>query len=204
MVTHLQPIGLICMVLNHKLAVVEQPDIVPIRDGLARINQLARSAIGSCLDVVGWLAPDAGAGIALAAGVDECLAMLESNFRFRGFTICNGVGAAALPVSQSALREVFTAAMLAASDSRTGPVELILQAQVSIAQAVLTIESRPGAGSGCDAEVAYRAITWADVEALAQAHGVLLTHAGSVVALTFVASPELAQPHGCARGEGGR
>ena len=203
MFTHLQPIGLLCKVLDRKLT-ADQPDIVQIRDGLPKINQLARSAIGSCLGVVGWLAPDADAGIALAAGVDECLAMLESNFRFRGFTVRSDLGAAALPVSQSALREVFTAAMLAASDSGAGPFELIVHAQVSIAQAVLTIELRPGVGSGCDAETAYRAITWTDVEALAQAHGVMLTHAGSVVALTFVASPELAQPHGCARGEGER
>ena len=103
MVVHLQPIGMIYEVLDRKLA-AGAPDLGAIREGLGKINSMARSAVNSCLDVVTWLAPDATAAINLNTGVAECLDMLHGNFSFRGFTLCNEIGAVPLPVSQSALR----------------------------------------------------------------------------------------------------
>ena len=193
MVVNLQPIGMIYEVLDRKMAGSE-PDMAPIREGLGKINTLARSAIGSCLDVVTWLAPDPAAVTGLGAGVEECLELLSNNFRFRGFNTVNDVGDATFQVSQPALREVLTAALIAATDGADGPVELRISAQSEPERTRLTIDTRPGDGTGFSTELAYRSLTWGDVEALAQEHRTAFTRDGTLVTLTYpfvlVAAPE--------------
>ncbi len=187
MVVHLQPIGMIYEVLDRKLG-AGAPDLAAIREGLGKINNLARSAVNSCLDVVTWLAPDATATIGLSAGVADCLEMLSGNFRFRGFTICNEIGDAPLQVSQAALREVFTSALIALTDGADGPVDLVLGVRLSGGETAVTVQTRPGQGSGFTTEMAYRAMAWSDVLALAQAHGVALTREGPLATLKFAAA----------------
>ena len=186
MVVHLQPIGMIYEVLERKLG-AGNPDLVAIREGLGKINQLARSAATSCLDVVTWLAPDATATIGLGAGLTDCLEMLSGNFRFRGFTIRNAIGDMQFDVSQAALREVFTSALLAATDDAAGPVDLALGARLADHQAVISIQTGPGQGTGFSTEMAYRAMAWSDVQALAQAHAVQLSRDGSLIEMAFTA-----------------
>ena len=187
MVVHLQPIGMIYEVLERKLA-VDKPDLGSVREGLGKINHLARSAVNSCLDVVTWLAPDSSAAIGVGAGVSECLAMLSGNFQFRGFAICNEIGAAPIQVSQAALREVLTSALIAITDSIAAPADLLLQLRVAANQAVISVQTKPGQGTGFNTEMAYRAMAWSDLEALAQANHVELAREGALVTLTFAAS----------------
>ena len=187
MVVHLQPIGMIYEVLDRKLA-AGAPDLGAIREGLGKINHLARSAVNSCLDVVTWLAPDATAAIGLSAGVADCLEMLRGNFSFRGFTISNEIGDAPFQVSQSALREVFTAALIAITDGAAGPVDLVLRVRLSDHQAMVSVQARSGQGSGFTTEMAYRAMAWSDVQALAQAHTVALMCEGPLATFSFQAS----------------
>lgn len=190
MVVHLQPIGMIYEVLDRKLGAGD-PDLGAIREGLGKINNLARAAVNSCLDVVTWLAPDTAAAIPLSDGVTECLEMLSGNFRFRGFTICNEIGNAPLPVPQAALREVLTSALIAATDGATAPVEVVLSARLSTDKAVVTIQTRPGEGTGFNTDMAYRAMVWSDVQVLARAHEIELTREGPLTTLTFVPRPPL-------------
>ena len=184
MVVHLQPIGMIYEVLDRKLGVVA-PDLVAVREGLAKINQLARSAVTSSLDVVTWLAPDASAVTNVGAGVHECLDLLHSNLAFRGFTVCNEVGDVPQQVLQSALREVLTAALISLTDSAAGPVEVVLSGAVSSGQAVISIHTRPGQGTGFTTEMSYRAVAWSDVQALAYTHAVDLSVLGPAVQIRF-------------------
>ncbi len=123
LVVDLQPIGLIYQVLDRKLNAGET-ELAPIRESLARIDVLARRAVASSLDVVSWLAPDTEASTPLGSGVVDCLNMLRSNFTFRGFAVHNEVGDAPLRVPQAALREVLTAALIAATDGASSPVDL--------------------------------------------------------------------------------
>jgi hypothetical protein len=187
LVVHLQPIGMIYEVLERKLS-VDKPDLGAVREGLGKINNLARLAVNSSLDVVTWLAPDPSAAIGIGAGVAECLAMLSGNFRFRGFNIANEVGEAPLQVSQAALREVFTAALIAITDNAAGPVDLLIQVHLSAHRATISVQTRPGEGTGFTTEMAYRAMVWNDVRALAQGNDVELVLEGAVATLTFTAS----------------
>ena len=187
LVVHLQPIGMIYEVLERKLS-VDTPDVGAVREGLGKINKLARSAVNSCLDVVTWLAPDPAAAMPLGAGVAECLTMLNGNFSFRGFTISNEIGDVPLQVSQAALREVFTAALIAITDRAAGPVDLLLQIRLSADQAVISVQTRPGEGTGFTAEMVYRAMLWSDVRALAEGRAVQLDDKGEFVSLIFSSS----------------
>jgi hypothetical protein len=91
-------------------------------------------------------------------------------------------------VSQAALREVFTAALIALTDNAAGPVDLLVQVRLLPDRATIQVETRPGDGTGFTAEMAYRVMVWNDVLALAQGHNVELALEGSVATLTFTAS----------------
>jgi hypothetical protein len=86
MVVHLQPIGMITEVMERRLR-MPAPDIGQVHESMDKINGFSRAAVQSCLDVVSWLAPEPGVAIGLDAGVQECVAMLRSNFSFRGFAL---------------------------------------------------------------------------------------------------------------------
>ena len=191
MVVHLQPIGMIYEVLERRLAMVN-PDLKAVREGLAKINTLARSAVVSCLDVVTWLAPDVNTSIGVGEGVAECVSTVNSDFRFRGFTVTNECGDAPLRVSQAALREVFTAALIAVTDNADDPVDLLLQLRLAGDQAVISVETRHGEATGFTNDLGYRALIWSDVVALAQLHQVVLQRDGNVAVLKFIASPSSA------------
>ena len=170
--------------LDRKLGVVA-PDLLAVREGLAKINQLARSAVTSSLDVVTWLAPDASAVTNVGAGVHECLDLLRSNLLFRGCTLCNEVGDMPQQVLQSPLREVLTAALISLTDSAAGPVDVVLSGEVSYGQAVISIQTRPVQGTGFTTEMSYREVAWSDVQALGHAHSVHLSVLGSTVQIRF-------------------
>ncbi len=191
LVVHLQPIGLIYQVLERKLAAGEN-GLAPVRDGLSRIDELAHRAVASSLDVVAWLAPDSDASTPLGTGVVDCLTMLRSNFTFRGFGVHNAVGDAPLHVPQAALREVLTAALIAATDDTSGPVQLTVRAHVSGIQAMVSVHVVAASGEHVPNDMAYRALHWSDVQALAQAHAVHLVLDGEFVSLTLAASPSTA------------
>src|SRR5205085_2062831 len=57
LVVNLQPIGMIYEVMDRRLRATT-PDLTHVRDSAGKINGFAKAALASCVDVVGWLAPD--------------------------------------------------------------------------------------------------------------------------------------------------
>ncbi len=187
MVVHLQPMGMICEVTDRKLAAGGAEAMTAARNAVTKINQLARSAITSCLDVVAWLAPDAEAQVTLSAAVAECLDLVRSNFTFRGFTMLNQVGdhqATMLP--QATTREVLTAALLACADDAGDLDELVVSLQPpesGDSGTWLSLQLRRGSGASHTEEGIYRRILWSDVQALADEHGLAMERLPAGVAL---------------------
>ena len=174
MVVHLQPIGMITEVMERRLRMPE-PDLAQVHESMDKINGFSRAAVQSCLDVVSWLAPEPGAVIALDAGVQECVAMLRSNFNFRGFTLKDEVGAAPAGVARAGLRNVLPACLLALTDRAAAPADVVVRAQPDGPLAVLSIEVRPTEGSvSFPGDPPYRLLEWHEVEALAGAEGIAL------------------------------
>jgi len=184
LVNHLQPIGLLYEVAVRKLGAVpfEQDSL---RDTMTGINNHARAGVASTLDVVSWLEPEDLGATALGPGVEECLNMLYSNFTFRGFAVDNQVGDARLPVARVALREVFTAALIAATDSAVQPVRIELGAETVAGRPLLSIRVVSIPADGNQDVMCYRTLSWVDVAALARAHGVGIEHEGGAARLTF-------------------
>ncbi len=185
MVVHLQPIGMITEVMERRLRLPD-PDLAQVHESMDRINGFSRAAVQSCLEVVSWLAPEEGASIALDAGVRECVAMLRSNFSFRGFDLKDEVGSPAVNVPRAALRNVLPASLLALTDRAASPADVVVSAQDSAGRAVLTVSLLPTAGAaGVAGDPPYRLLDWPEVQALARAEGVALEREGRQVRLTF-------------------
>ena len=188
MVVHLQPIGMITEVMERRLRMPE-PDLAQVHESMDKINGFSRAAVQSCLDVVSWLAPETGAVIALDAGVQECVAMLSSNFNFRGFALKDEVGAAPANVARAGLRNVLPACLLALTDRATAPADVVIRALPDGQLAVLSIEMLPTAGSvGFPGDPPYRLLEWHEVEALAGAEGITLQRDALTTRLTLPTS----------------
>lgn len=188
MVVHLQPIGMITEVMERRLR-MPTPDLAQVHESMAKINGFSRAAVQSCLDVVTWLAPDDGVTIALDAGVQESVGMLRSNFNFRGFTLKDEVGAMPVEVPRASLRNVLPAVLVALTDTAPSPADVSINATTDAGQAVVTVTVTSTDGTqGFAGDAPYRLLEWEEVQALAEAEGVVLERDGQKVRITIAAA----------------
>ena len=185
MVGPLHPIELIVEAIDRRLKAAV-PDLANIRENLGKIKNLSRSAVHSCTNLTGWLAPEDGAVTMLGEGIDECLALLKTDFSMRGFEVRNEAREIGVDVSRAALRNVLTASLITATDTAPGPADLVLTAELSQGHAVLSILVRPADGvAGFGDAAPYRRLEWRDVGVLAQAESVDLLHQGDRVSMRY-------------------
>jgi len=179
MVVNLQAIAMMAEVMNAKLD-RGSPDPASFHASIAKLNRLARDAVANCLKVAEWLEPGEDQGVRLADGIEECLALLTSNFNFRGFLVSRELSDAPLQVSRVALRHLLIAALITLTDAAGGPCEVKVKAEVKAGMAEITvgISPRKDEFEGLPYEPGYRQLEWSDVQALAQAEGVELVHGG--------------------------
>ncbi len=190
LVGEFQPIGMIATMLDRRLQ-SDVPNLIHLRDNSAALGKLARTSANTCMNLMSWLAPKTGAVTPLGSGVLDCLNLLITEFRFRGFVILNEVTELPLDLSTTALRSVLPAALFAMSDQQAGPADFVLKAEAVSGGVELSIMRKPVDRSAENSPVSdYRALTWQDVMALAKAESVACMQSGDVVALTFLkASP---------------
>jgi len=183
LVVNLQPIGMIYEVMERRLR-APQPDLAHVQESATKINVFARAALASCLDVVGWLAPDEAVGITLQEGARECSSLLATSLSFRGYALRNEVGAVTRQVRRSALRSLLTATLIHATDHLQPPAELLLAAVAQDGGVEISVATRPTEGDkGFAHEPGYRKIEWRDLQALAAAEGVQLARDGAHITL---------------------
>lgn len=195
MVGSLHPIELIAEAIDRRLQATV-PDLANARENLAKIKSLSRSAVISCTNLTSWLAPEKGAVTMLGDGIDECMALLKTDFDMRGFAIRNDAREIGIDVSRAALRNVLTASLIAATDAAARPADLVLSAELSQGHAVISILVCPAerVAGFADAGI-YRNLEWSDVGALAQAESVELSRHGGRVIMRFpVAGDALRAP----------
>ncbi|MDB5859088.1 MAG: hypothetical protein JWQ76_2777 [Ramlibacter sp.] len=183
LVVNLQPIGMIYEVMERRLR-VPQPDLAHVQESATKINTFARAALASCLDVVGWLAPDEAVGIPLQEGARECSSLLATSLGFRGYALRNEVGAITRQVRRSALRSLLTGTLIHSADHLKPPAELVLAAVAQEGGVEIGVTTRPTDGDkGFANEPNYRKIEWRDLQALAAAEGVQLAREGARITL---------------------
>lgn len=185
MVGALHPIELIVESIDRRLQAAA-PDLTNVRENLGKIRNLSRAAVHSCTNLASWLAPEEGAVTMLGEGIDECLALLKTDFNMRGFAVRNETQETGVDVSRAALRNVLTASLITATDTAPRPAELALTSELSQGHAVLSILRRSAEGVAAFGDAGpYRRLAWADVAALAQAESVELQQQGDRVTLRF-------------------
>lgn len=176
MVVNLQAVTMMSEVLGAKLE-RGTPSQTELQNSISRIHRLARDAVANCLKVVGWIEPAEDESIGLREGVEECLALVRSNFNFRGFTIRTELPANDLELSRVLLRHLLLASLIHLTDEADGPGELLVQAQISGGSVLLSVQVKPDPrGEAMAFEPAYRQLEWSDVQALAAAESIQLQH----------------------------
>lgn len=180
MLVQLQPIGLLTQLMERRLRDVE-PDVARIGEDMDKVQDFARGAVATNLDMVTWLAPEPGTAVDLEMGARDCMDLLRGHFALRGFQLrlAEGTG---IPVARQAIRTLLSAVLLAMTDAGRAPAELVLRPDGTRLQVRLL----QGAGdSGEASPPSYRALAWDEVEALARAEQVQLTRSAGAVDLHF-------------------
>lgn len=186
-VAHLQPIGMIGTLLERRLA-ADEPDLAQIRDGVHRLLASSKAAVQTCLDMVGWFAPQAGQAVPLHEAVAGTLALLRSSLAFRGFTLRDELAGQDTPIDPASLRYVLPACLLWLTDCAGPPAQVTLHARAKGAHVRLQLALTPtdtGDGDGDGSEPAGRPLSGDDVAALAEADGIGYAHEGDTITLTL-------------------
>ena len=180
LVVHLQAVAMMAEVLSARIE-KGSPSPADFEASVIKMNRLAREAVMTCLKVATWISPSEDESVRLRDGADECVGLLRSGFNFRGFSLSNDVPDTDFEVSRVAVRHLVAASLLSMADAAGGPSELAISAEISPGFAVVTIRSTPKPqdeeGPAPDviaSEPNYRALDWADVQALAIAEGIEL------------------------------
>ena len=184
MVVNLQAVAMMAEVLNARLE-RGSPSPSEFQASISKLNRLARDAVMNCLKVAAWIQPVEDEGIRLPQGVDECLALLASNFNFRGFTVGKEVAETDFEVSRVALRHLLTASLITLTDAAGGPCDVRVKAEVvsGFAEISVRVTPRPDNAEGLPFEPGYRQLEWADVQALATAESVELVRSTEQIAM---------------------
>jgi hypothetical protein len=184
MVVNLQAIAMMAEVMNAKLD-RGSPDPAEFHASIAKLNRLARDAVANCLKVAAWLVPGEDEGIKLCDGVNECVALLNSNFNFRGFLVEVECAEAPFQVSRVVLRNLLVASLITSTDAAVGPSRVEVNASIDGQTALVTVRVSPRDDEfeGLPYEPGYRQLDWADVQALALAEGVDLVRGEDRISL---------------------
>jgi hypothetical protein len=181
----LQPIGMISAILERRLQ-APAPDLTVLRDSSKSISTLSRSAATGCMNLITWVVPKENGVIPLEAGVEEALGMLSTDLAFRGFTVANKINAREVNTSTFALRTVFTACLIALTDAARAPATVVLSSQPADGHTRICITLTRADGEAVPDEArTYRALGWDDVQALAAAEKVSITHSADHADMLF-------------------
>jgi hypothetical protein len=179
LVVNLQPIGMICEVLDRRLR-ASTPDLAHVQDSATKIGGFAKAALASSTDVIGWLAPDDAASTTLTEGVRECSVLLATSLSFRGYALRSDVAEVAGTVRRAGLRNLLTGMLMHSTDHLSAPADLVLATKAEADGALIAIDVRPTQSeNNFRGEPNYRRIAWADIEALAAADGVRVARDGA-------------------------
>lgn len=184
MVVNLQAISMMAEVLNARIE-RGTPSPADFQANISKLNRLARDAVASCLKVAAWIEPGEDQGVRLAEGVDECMALLASNFNFRGIVATRDVPDGDFQVWRIALRNLLVASLIAITDGSSGPCVVEVNAQVVNGFAEITVRVKPRTDEvdAMNIEPAYRHLEWADLQALAAAESVELVRGAQQIVM---------------------
>lgn len=180
-----QPIGMMAALLERRMQQAS-PDLANLKDNCASIGNLSRHAAETCVDLMSWVAPRTHQDVPVSEAIAECVNLLATSLRFRGFALVNQSPKIQARASCTAIRSTLMAALLAMSDAAGQPADLQVQAHAEGSLVVIELTQAPADRSADnDGPEDYRPLGWDDVQALADAEGVALERTASAVRLTL-------------------
>lgn len=184
LMAHLQPVAMAGEIVERRLRAPE-PDLDQVRNGVARMTGLSRTASQACRDVITWFAPEAGRVVPLQAVVDEAVGLLGSSLGFRGFSLRSELQGADWPVQRAAWRHLLPACLLLLTDEAGPPAEITLEGDSDGTQVRLRLSLEPTEGGETDdGDTPYRPLTAEEVQAIARADGVRFAREGDTIELS--------------------
>ena len=184
-----QPLGMMAALVERRLQ--QRADPVSLVEQCNALGQLSRQAAEHCMALMSWVAPRRDADVALASGLVECINMLATGLRFRGFALSHVCTEQPLRVPAHALRTVLPAAILYLSDSADGPADLHVQVQAEAREVLIDVAMTAADRPVEPAPVGeYRPLQWDDVCALAQAENMTLKRRTGALQLGLTALGE--------------
>ena len=162
-------------------------DMDSLRQDCALLGNVSDSAVKSIINLLSWVRPKSALAQRLDAGVEECVNLLQSEFKLRGFDIVNQVGLVDAEISCQTLRSVVSAALVCMGDQSAGPGVLMLSALQHAGCIELLIHLQPLEQQPTRTVFAngYRLLNWKDVELLAAAESVGLERSDTGMRLVF-------------------
>ena len=162
------------------------PDLAKIREDLALLRNASEKAVSSSMGVMSWIEPDGKQTSDLDSAVFDCIAMLSSPLKLKGFDLVNGVAGIEARLSMTAVRQILSAALIALSDHSEAPAALLVEAQATPGCIEISIFLRPtDKAPSFFAGKPDRPLQWHEVEVLARAQAVQLSLTPIGARLTF-------------------
>ena len=180
-----QSISLISAMMERRLQSAT-PDLAGIRENCASFSSASRLTVDAITHMMAWIEPPEDTPLNFDTGLNECLGLLSTEFRFKGFVIANEAPALQTELSSRALRSVLCATLMALSNLARAPARLVIRAQAMPDSIALSIELHPLEGHADNIRSSpYRPLKWQDAEILAAAESVQLTHGPEGAQLIF-------------------
>lgn len=184
----LQPIGMMSAMLERRIKSAA-PDMDQMAKNTQALTTLSREAAATSLNLMTWLAPRDNELIAVNSAVDESFGLMATELSFRGFSLENQAAGTAVKLPKGMLRSVFTASLIALTDTVEQPASVVVTVDGETSSTRLRITMVAlGAKEPvvlCNRMPSYRCLQWADVQAIADAEGVALEHAPHFVQLQY-------------------
>lgn len=171
----LQPVSMMSSMVERRLQ-AESPNLEALRRNGGEMSVLARNASAECVALMSWLAPPADERVSLHQAVEDCLHLLTTELSFRGFSVSDSTGGETALVCRPQVRTLLVASLLALTDSAAQGGDVRVSAVRSGARVLLRLALGAGeeAGEPPLPGKGYRALSWTDVQALAESEDVRL------------------------------
>lgn len=190
----LQPIGMLAAMLARRMT-AEAPDLAQLGKNTQALQNLSKEAAVTSVNLLAWLAPKDNDAVAVNSAVQECLGLVGTELSFRGFAIDDQTTEVTTALPKGMLRGVLAASLLALTDAAEGAASVVVRAQSHTHGMRLTLSLEPGGTPGLaemgSAIPIYRALQWADVQAMADAEGVALVYSASSAQLEYLAAGDV-------------
>lgn len=184
----LQPIGMMSAMLERRIKAAT-PDMAQLAKNTQALTTLSREAAATSLNLMTWLAPRDNELIAVNSAVEESIGLMATELSFRGFSLDNQATEAVAKLPKGMLRSVFTASLIALTDTVEQPAGVVVSVEGDAGDTRLRITIVAAAPSELAAlgnrMPTYRCLQWDDVQALADAEGVHVEHAPDFVQLRY-------------------